>query len=160
MAAVTVDFPLWREHSRSVRSALDLRSLTCHESGGIPACSMMAAGSRRSSRFRASTREPLHRFRHSELCLGIILESGLDRDGDDCPLLRVHDSDRPRVPELRRLCPAGLAVALPSRAVAEPVERLVSPNLDLRREPGLCSRGAHVVRKRAVGLSLVARTLA
>src|SRR5664280_1609877 len=131
MAAVTVLLPLWREHSRSVRSALDLRSRTCHGSGGIAACSMIAAGSRRSSRFRASTRKPLHCFRDGQLRLRVILESRLDRDGDERPLLRIHDADRSRVLELGRLRPAGLAVSLPSRTEAEPAERLIPSDFDL-----------------------------
>src|SRR5476649_152802 len=61
--------------------------------------------------------------------------------------------------QLGRLRPALLALALPSGTEAQPIERLVPSHLDLGGESGLCSRGADVVRKREVGLSLGALTL-
>src|ERR1022692_1370399 len=114
IAAVTVDLPLWREQRRRVRSALDLRSRTCHGSGGIPARSMIAAGSRRSSRFLASISEPLHGFRDGKLGFRKILEHGFDGCRDDGPFLRVNNADRARVLDFRRLRPAGFALTFSS----------------------------------------------
>src|SRR5450759_3567552 len=144
MTAVTVDLPLWREQRRSFLSALDLRIRSCQGSGGIPAHSMIAAGSRRSRRLLASISEPLQRFGDGELRLREVFERRLDGDRDDGPLLRVHDTDRARVLDLGRFRPAGLTVAFTAGTEAQPAERLVLPDLDLGRETGLSPGSSEV----------------
>src|SRR5258708_1437018 len=114
----------------------------------MPACAMIAAGSKRSSRSLARCTDLFHRARDRQTHLRVGLQRFVERGGDPPPLVAVDDVERPGVLDLARFGPAGLVVALASGSEAQPVEGLVLSDLDLSGDATLRAPLANVPKER------------